>query len=355
MIVVWITEWKLINKIFFLFSFFFFTSLFGFEKVNGGRVASDANKVIGKPYVWGGNDLETGVDCSALVKLIYSKYGYSIPRTAMTQVENTKSCPTIMLLDETKIGDSLYFRNKKGKIHHVAIISGYDGDGRPIITHAKGKNFGVIKERMNDRYVREFIGAKRFYNCTSPLANVVTEEEISEAILYVANKYDIDPSIIYTLASIESNFSPYVITIETTPKIAQLLESLRDLGLKIITGGTTFHSKQAMVNIYTEDLAMAQYIAEILKEQEYTFDLGLMQIHSTNFTLEETAALFYPKNNLDKSMQILAVCRKLFSTQKNQIECYNRGAGNLKKALAKNKLLYPYYKRYEKHYGKYFE
>jgi len=344
----------LIKNILILFFLLDSTFIYAFEKVNGSQIAADANKVIGKPYVWGGNDLKTGVDCSALVKLIYSKYGYSIPRTAATQVKNTKSCPTILTLDQSKIGDSLYFKNAKGKIHHVAIISGYDSDGRPIITHAKGKNYGVIQERMGDKYINEFIGAKRFYNCTSPLANVVTEEEISEAIIYIAQKYHIDSSTIYTLASIESNFEPYVITIETTPQIAQLLETLRELGLKIVTGGTTFHSKQAIVNIYPQDIAMAQYIAEILKQNEYDFDLGLMQIHSNNFTLEETARLFYPKNNIEKSMKILSTCMKKFSVKKNQIECYNRGAGNLRKALDKHKLAYPYYKRYIKHYNRYF-
>ena len=345
---------RLSKKIIVLFLVLCLTSLWGFEKVNGGRVAADANKVIGKPYVWGGNDLNTGVDCSALVKLIYSKYGYTIPRTAATQIENTRSCPTITSLNQSRIGDSLYFKNAKGKIHHVAIISGYEADGRPVITHAKGKNYGVLKERMSDRYVKEFIGAKRFYNCTSPLAKMVTEEEVSESILFVAKKYKIDPSTVYTIASIESNFKPYVITIETTPQIARLLEALRDLGLKIVTGGTTFHSKQAIVNIYPKDIAVAQYIAEILKQNEYAFDLGLMQIHSTNFTLQETAALFYPKNNLEKSMQILTTCRKLFNTQKNQIECYNRGAGNLQKALKNNISRYPYYIRFVKHYNMYF-
>jgi len=350
-----IMEAKLTRKILFFFFFVCLTFLWGFEKVNGGRVASDANKVIGKPYVWGGNDLEKGVDCSALVKLIYSKYGYTVPRTAAMQIEDTRSCPTIPSLTQSKIGDSLYFKNDKGKIHHVAIITGYEADGRPIITHAKGKNFGVLQERMNDKYVKEFIGAKRFYNCTTPLANTVTNEEVSEAIILASQKYKIDPSTIYTLASIESNFEPYVITIETTPKIALLLESLRALGLRIVTGGTTFHSKRAIVNIYPTDITMAMYIAKILKEEAYAFDLGLMQIHSTNFTLEETSALFYPKNNLDKSMQILTTCSKLFDSQKNQIECYNRGAGNLRKALNQNKLSYPYYKRYEEHYGKYFD
>ncbi len=329
--------------------------LFPFEKIDGIQVATDANKVIGKPYIWGGNNLHTGVDCSALVKLIYSKYGYSLPRTAATQVQNTQSCPTITSLEKTKIGDSLYFKNKKGKIHHVAIISGYDNDGRPIITHAKGKNYGVIKERMSDRYVQEFIGAKRFYNCTSPLAKQVTEEEVSEAIVFMAQKYNVDIATLYTLISIESNFEPLVITIETTPQVAKLLEALREVGLKIVTGGTTFHSKQAIVNIYPKDISTAQYIAEILKENGYAFDLGLLQIHSSNFTLAETAGLLYPKNNLEKSTKILRTCQKIFETQKQQIECYNRGVGNLKKALSQgDSIAFPYYKRFEKHYRKYF-
>jgi len=344
----------LINIIFILF-LFNLTSLYGFEKIDGSRIAKDANNVIGKPYIWGGNSLKTGVDCSALIKLIYHKYGYIIPRTAATQIKNTTSCPTITLLSESKIGDSIYFQNSKGKIHHVAIISGYSSDGRPIITHAKGKNYGVLKERMSDKYIKEFIGAKRFYNCTSPLAKVVTEEEISESILWVAKKYKIAPAIIYTIVSIESNFEPYVITIETTQKIAQLLEGLRALGLRIVTGGTTFHSKQAIVNIYPNDITMAQYIAEILKEHGYNFDLGLMQIHSSNFTADEVSTLFYPKNNLDKSIKILKTCMKIFKSKKNYIECYNRGGSNLKKALDKGSLKYPYYTRFKKHYNKFFK
>lgn len=34
------------------------------------------------PYVYGGNSLETGTDCSGFVHLIYEAYGMSVPRTA---------------------------------------------------------------------------------------------------------------------------------------------------------------------------------------------------------------------------------------------------------------------------------
>jgi soluble lytic murein transglycosylase-like protein len=187
------------------------------------------------------------------------------------------------------------------------------------------------------------------------LAQHTTNEEISEIILYMAKRYNIDASLIYTLISIESNFKPLVITIETTPKIAEFLKALREIGLKVVTGGHTFHSKEAIVNIYPEDIAMAQYIAESLKQNGYAFDLGLMQIHSTNFLLEETALLVYPKNNLEKGLNILQECLKIFLEKKDQIECYNRGAGNLKKAHKKGIITYPYYKRYKAHYNRYFK
>jgi len=138
------------------------------SKWQGNTIAFNANKVLGTKYVYGGNDLKRGVDCSALVQQVYKKLGYQLPRTAANQATKTNQCKMITSLSDVKIGDALYFRNKKGKIHHVALVSDFNKYGRPIITHAKGEDFGVIKETLSDRYINEFIGAKRFYNCTVP-------------------------------------------------------------------------------------------------------------------------------------------------------------------------------------------
>jgi len=335
-------------------SLFTLIPLFGFEQLDNSAFVKEVDKHIGKPYVWGGTNLQKGVDCSGFVKKIYSNFGYKIPRTAKMQTVNTKNCPTITELEKCGIGDTLYFKNRKGHIHHVAIITGYEHDGRPIITHAKGKKYGVVKERMSDKYVSEFIAAKRFYTCTSPLAGAPTPEEIAENILFYSNKHSIDFEILYTIASIESSFSPLVITIETDNSTAKRLNLLKELGLKIVSSGITYHSKKTIVNIYPPTIDIAQFIVTSLKQENYTFDLGLMQINSVNFSEEEAKDLFYPKNNIEKSTEILSTCMRQFKTFRNKIECYNRGAGNLRKALKKGLTNYPYYERYKKHFSLYF-
>ena len=131
----------------------------------GESIAYKANTLVGTKYTWGGNNLKRGIDCSAMVQQIYRRFGYKIPRTAEQQATQS-GCKMIKDLSKVKIGDALYFKNDKGHIHHVVIVTGRDKYGRPIITHAKGKNYGVVKERLSDKYISEFVGAKRFYQCS---------------------------------------------------------------------------------------------------------------------------------------------------------------------------------------------
>jgi len=330
------------------------TAIIASQKITGAAIAMDTIGMIGKPYIWGGESNE-GVDCSGLVKFVYKKHKIDIPRTATQQISETKTCPIINNLKEVEIGDALYFKNKKGMIHHVAIVSGYNL-GRPIIIHAKGKEFGVIQERMDDKYIKEFIGAKQFYNCIDPNnKNTLSENNIANTIEKIASQYNIGADVVYTLISIESNFVPYVITIETTSHIANLLEKLRTVGLKIVAGGTTFHSKKAIVNIYPTNMEMAIYLANIFFEYKFSFDVGLMQIHSTNFTAKEIKHIFNPHYNIDKGVQIFKGCGKNFVLLKNQIECYNRGKRNLSKFLKSKGYKHPYYSRYKVHHKLYFK
>lgn len=133
----------------------------------GISIAFKAKTLVGIHYTWGGTDLKNGLDCSAMVQQIYKRFGYKIPRTAEQQAMQS-SCKMITDLSQVKIGDALYFKNNKGHIHHVAIVTGHDKFGKLIITHAKGKKYGVVQEKLSEKYITEFIGAKRFYQCLSP-------------------------------------------------------------------------------------------------------------------------------------------------------------------------------------------
>ena len=48
----------------------------------GGQVVAYAAQVLGNPYVWGGESLTAGCDCSGYVKAVYAHFGYSLPHSS---------------------------------------------------------------------------------------------------------------------------------------------------------------------------------------------------------------------------------------------------------------------------------
>jgi cell wall-associated NlpC family hydrolase len=85
----------------------------------------------GTPYVWGGNSLTKGVDCSGLVQQIYKNLGINLPRTTYEQAKAGKKVSLNSLLP----GDLVFYNtgssdpNGIGSLSHVAI---YIGNGQVI-------------------------------------------------------------------------------------------------------------------------------------------------------------------------------------------------------------------------------
>lgn len=109
------------------------------------------------PYVWGGTTLCTnnssknngyrgcGIDCSGFVQAVYQHFGYKcVSRTTYTQ---TADLGTNKLNDINALqpGDLIYFYNSSGP-HHVALYIGNDE-----IVHAKGKKWGIVREKLSSR------------------------------------------------------------------------------------------------------------------------------------------------------------------------------------------------------------
>lgn len=97
-----------------------------------------AQQYLGNPYVYGGNSLTHGIDCSGFTKQIFAMYGYSLPRTAATQA----NCGKAISASEVKQGD-LVFYGSSGRIGHVAI---YIGNGK--IIHASNHRDGIKISNM---------------------------------------------------------------------------------------------------------------------------------------------------------------------------------------------------------------
>lgn len=102
----------------------------------GSYVADEALRFEGTPYVWGGNDLANGVDCSGFVKeLIGAVGGKSLPRTA---AEQALVGQPITRYQDLRPGDRLYFmQSTDTKISHTGI---YVGNWNFVhSSHGKGK------------------------------------------------------------------------------------------------------------------------------------------------------------------------------------------------------------------------
>jgi hypothetical protein len=113
--------------------------------VPGDVLAAAALKALGVNYVWGGNSLSSGVDCSGLVQQIFKKFGIELPRVTYEQI----GIGAAVSRNKMNVGDLVFFdtdRSKKGP-DHVGI---YIGNGRFV--HAPRPGAKVQVSSVADSY-----------------------------------------------------------------------------------------------------------------------------------------------------------------------------------------------------------
>lgn len=117
-------------------------------------------KYIGTKYVWGGNSLTGGIDCSGFVKELFEMIDVNLPRTAAEQAKVGKP---IERLEDLQPGDRLYFWDKKrNKIGHTGIFLGYMSDGGAYFIHSSSNNKGVATDDLrNEKWRNMLVGARR--------------------------------------------------------------------------------------------------------------------------------------------------------------------------------------------------
>jgi len=99
----------------------------------GTDVVAMAKKYIGVPYVWGGTNPATGMDCSGFTQRVFKDLGIELPRVVSDQM---KQGTPVASLAQAKPGDLLISFGG----NHISI---YLGNGKAIDAPVPGKTIQI--------------------------------------------------------------------------------------------------------------------------------------------------------------------------------------------------------------------
>jgi cell wall-associated NlpC family hydrolase len=135
----------------------------GGERAAGRKPASDmgpiaartAERFVGIPYRWGGDNVVEGMDCSGFVRAVYNLCGVNIPRTSREQFHVGDAIAKDDLMD----GDLVFFGSSAESINHVGI---YVGNNRFV--HAPRRGDEIKISSLDESYfAKKFVGARRYF------------------------------------------------------------------------------------------------------------------------------------------------------------------------------------------------
>jgi cell wall-associated NlpC family hydrolase len=125
------------------------------ERDMGAIAARTAERFVGIPYRWGGENVVDGMDCSGFVRAVYNLCGLSIPRTSRDQYKAGEAVAKAGLQD----GDLVFFGSSEESINHVGI---YVGNGRFVHAPRRGEEIRVAS--VDESYFeKRYVGARRYF------------------------------------------------------------------------------------------------------------------------------------------------------------------------------------------------
>lgn len=124
-------------------------------QVDGERVVAYGMAFIGTPYVWGGSNLNTGVDCSGFTQEVFGAFDIDISRVSYMQAEDGPS------IDKThlKCGDLVFFDTQGVNDGHVSHVGIYAGENQFL--HSDGTHGVMMSDLNNPYYLKNYVKSIR--------------------------------------------------------------------------------------------------------------------------------------------------------------------------------------------------
>ena len=178
-------------------------------------VIAEAKNYLGVPYVWGGTNPKTGLDCSGLTQLVYGHAGVELPRVSWQQA---KTGTAVNGLANARPGDLLAFRSP---VDHVAI---YLGDNKMIHAPKPGQSVEISEVYETPTAIRRVLPeVESPRGASGPYATLFAQ---------AAERTGVPARVLAAVASAESGFNPNAVSPAGARGLMQLMPgTARELGV----------------------------------------------------------------------------------------------------------------------------
>ena len=180
---------------------------------SGDAVVAEARKYLGVPYVWGGTDPKTGLDCSGLVQHVYANLGYDVPRVSGDQAHAGRAVPS---LSQAQPGDILAFGSP---VHHVGI---YIGENQMIEAPRPGLAVRIGPVYETPTAIRRIVDDPA---AAAPALSARVSAGTPYAGLFEAagQKYGVSPALLAAVARQESGYDAGAVSPAGAQGLMQLM------------------------------------------------------------------------------------------------------------------------------------
>ncbi|GGK18116.1 hypothetical protein GCM10010124_08430 [Pilimelia terevasa] len=200
--------------------------------VSGKDVVRDARKYLGVPYVFGGTNPKTGLDCSGLVQKVFKDLGVEMPRIAADQA---KKGTEISSVAKARPGDLITFGDPA---HHIGI---YVGDNKILHAPQPGQNVKIETIWEKPTSIRRIVPATAAAAVGAAGAagavgagggNRVSGVPYADMFNAAGARHGVSPKLLAAIAKVESGYNAKAVSPAGARGLMQIMPATaREMGV----------------------------------------------------------------------------------------------------------------------------